>query len=387
MNDVERHEAIFPLGTQVSSKGRWRFCRGKLDGPRWIDAASNATVYDENGKPYIDLTAGLGALTLGHRARLKVGGEPQSFPLPSRYELCLADKIQELIPWAKCMRFMKNGGDATGAAVRLARVFTGRDRIIDFGSYHGCQDSWITPDHEGIPQAIRDLTVRLAPTIENIALVDGTAACVILEAAPLHPLPDQFLAQLRRRCHRMGTVLIFDDVISGFRAHPQGASGLTGVYPDLTCAGKAMANRHPISVVYGDADIMSCWERTHLSATHWAEPSAMNAAVDNLNTMVTDRFWQKQAAWSFGGQVNNGYWSVLSLPPDEQTFVQSKLLDCGIISNLSQFYYLDLEPHRKVIEDSFAEALSALKEAKDRGDDIASLLDCEVNKTTFRRTP
>lgn len=386
MNDVERHEALIPMGTQVSSKGRWRFCRNKPGGPKWVDTASNANVYDENGKPYIDLTAGLGALTLGHRARMKAGGEPQSFPLPSRYELALADKIQEMIPWARRMRFMKNGGDATSAAVRLARIYTGRDSIIDFGSYHGCQDPWITDDHAGVPAVIRNLTTRIPPTIENIELVDETAACVILEAAPLHPLPDQFLAQLRRRCHRMGAVLIFDDVISGFRAHPQGAAGLTGVYPDLTCAGKAMANRHPISVVYGDADIMSCWERTHLSATHWAEPSAMNAAVENLNTMITEQFWDKQAAWSFGGLNNNGYWSVLALPPDEQTFVQSKLLDRGIISNLSQFYYLDLEPHRVTIERGFAEALGELQEVKTRGDDIASILDCDVNVTTFKRT-
>lgn len=383
MNDVERHEAIFPLGTQVSSKGRWRFCRGKPGGPQWIDGASGARVFDENGKQYIDLTAGLGSLTLGHRdAKHTV----QSYPLPSHCELLLADKIQELIPWAWRMRFMKNGGDATGAAVRLARVYTRRDRVVDFGSYHGCQDTWITPDHEGVPQAVRDLTTRLQPTIENIYQVDETAACVILEAAPIHPLPDQFLAQLRRRCHRKGAVLIFDDVISGFRAHPQGAAGLTAVYPDLTCAGKAMANGHPISVVYGDADIMSCWERTHLSATHWAEPSAMNAVIENLDAMEAEGFWTKQAAWSFGGQVNNGYWSVLSLPPEEQTFVQSKLLDHGIISNLSQFYYLDLEPHRAVIERGFAEALGALKEAKDRGDDISSLLDCEINRTAFKRT-
>lgn len=382
MNDVERHEKIFPFGCNVSSKSRRRFCRGKLNGPQWIERGRAAKVIDQNAWEYIDLTAGLGAITLGHRENAY---SSCAFPLPTRAELELAQQIQAMIPWAWRMRFLKNGGDATSAAIRLARVYTGRDLIIDFGNYHGCQDAFISEDHEGVPECVRELTRRLPATELNLPDIDDSVACVILEAVPLNPLPEGFLAALKRQCARAGAVLIFDDIISGFRAHPQGAAGLTGVIPDLTCAGKAMGNGWPISVVYGDADIMSCWERTHLSATHWAESGAMVAAISNLVEMRDMRFWPHQAVWGFAGQVNNGYWSVLKLPDVEATFVQSKLLDAGIITNLSQFFYLDLMPYQERVTQAFADALGALKAAKDNGDDIEKLLDCEVNKPLFVR--
>ncbi len=208
---------------------------------------------------------------------------------------------------------------------------------------------------------------------------------MILEASPQKALPSGFLQALRRRCSRAGAVLIFDDIISGFRAHPQGAAGLTGVIPDLTCAGKAMANGWPISVVYGDIDLMTCWESTHLSATHWAEPSAMDAAVDNLNTMQQFAFWERQEEWTFGGQPNNGHWSVWQLNDAENTFVQSSLMDNGIISNLSQFFYLDLIPHREHVEEAFATARDMLNEEKEKGGDVCAELSCQVNQTLFRR--
>lgn len=382
MNDVERHEKIFPFGAQVSSKSRRRFCRGKPNGPEWIVRGDGALVWDQSGRQYIDLTAGLGTLTLGHRVDNRTC---RSYPLPNRSELVLGEMIQDMIPWAWRMRFLKNGGDATNAAVRLSRVYTGRDLIIDFGSYHGCQDPWINDCHEGVPKAIRDLTIRCEPTIENIERINDIAACVILEAMPLNPLPDGFLALLRRKCSREGAVLIFDDIISGFRAHPQGAAGLTGIIPDLTCAGKALGNGWPISVVYGQADIMDCWERTHLSATHWAEPASMDAAVASLTAMKAERFWERQAKWAFGGVPNNGHWAVMKLSDVDQTFIQTQLLQEGIISNLSQFFYIDLEEHREKIGEIFTRAVGNYELAISNGVNLAGTLDCQVNQSLFKR--
>lgn len=376
---VTRHEQLIPLGTQVTSKGRFRHCRPV--GPVWAELGSGADIVTDQGR-FIDLVAGLGAITLGHRQNSRT---PASYPLPTKHELFLAEHIQSIVPWAWRMRFLKNGGDATQAAIRLARVYTGRDKIVDFGNYHGCSDPFITEDHEGVPQCVRDLTLRLAKTEENLDRVDETVAAVILEMLPINGMPDGFLQKLRRRCSRVGTVLISDDVISGFRAHRRGAAGVTGVIPDLTCAGKAMANGWPISVVYGDADVMSCWERTHLSATHWADPACMQAAVETLHRMDAEDFWDKQAAWTFGGQPNNGHWAVTKLDAPEATFVQRKLLEKGVLSNLSQFYYLDLESHREAINEAFAYAFGELDAAKVRGDEIEKLLDCDVNKTLFRR--
>jgi glutamate-1-semialdehyde 2,1-aminomutase len=379
--------SLIPMGCNVSSKGRWRFAEGSPHAPKWIVSGQGAFVTSETGRNYLDLTAGLGAITLGHREDEGSMQCPNAYPMPHPNEERLAKYIQERIPWAEQMRFMKNGGDATSAAVRIARVYTGRDLIVDFGNYHGCQDAWITPDHEGVPQAIRDLTLRLAPEAANLARIDDRTACVILEAAPLKPLPEGFLALLQKQCAVAGAVLIFDDVISGFRAHPQGAAGITGIVPDLTCAGKAMGNGWPISMVYGRADIMGCWARTHLSATHWADPTAMACAIQVQHTMQLEGFWDKQREWTFGGQKHNGYWSVLSMTPVRQTFVQSLLLERGIITNFSQFFYLDLVPHKGWAEQAFADALGI---AEQYGDDEAmgnelKARGISVNKTVFKR--
>lgn len=375
---VKRHEELIPMGTQVSSKGRWRHCSPA--GPEWIIGSRGAIVTGGPGQAFVDLVAGLGALTLGHR---QMDETPKCYPLPHPNELALAEFIQGWIPWAHRMRFLKNGGDATQAAIRIARVYTGRDKIVDFGNYHGCSDPFITTDHEGVPQCIRDLTLRPTKDDAGLAMVDETVAAVILEMLPITPLPDGFLLKLRQRCKKVGAVLISDDVISGFRAHSQGAAGVTGIIPDLTCAGKAMANGWPISVVYGNADIMSCWSRTHLSATHWADPAAMLAAINTLETMCSEHFWGKQAAWSFGGQPNNGHWGVTKLSPEDGTFVQRELQKRGIISNLSQFYYLDLEEHRAAIDSAFADSFKALEEAKATGEPLK--LDCDINQTVFTR--
>jgi glutamate-1-semialdehyde aminotransferase len=377
---VEKHEKIFPFGCCVSSKSRTRFAKGKA--PEWIINGFAAQVQGDNFKGYLDLTSGLGSLTIGH---VSFDATPRSFPLPCKEELHLAEFIQDWIPWAESMRFAKNGSDVTMAAVRLARIYTGRDLVVDFGNYHGCQDTWITPDHEGVPQCVRDLTLRLPPEVARVDLVGDQVACVILEALPLNPLPEGFLTALRARCTKVGAVLVFDDVISGFRAHPQGAAGVTGVIPDLTCAGKAMGNGWPISVIYGKAEVMKCWERTHLSATHWADPTCMLKAQTVLQHMKNEKFWERQAAWTFGGMIHNGYWSVTPLDMVDQTFVQGHLLDAGIITNFSQFYYLALDDHKATIENAFRDAFNKLNDAKKRGDDIKSLLTCEVNRTLFRR--
>ena len=382
MNDLERHEAIFPFGCNVSSKSRTRFCKGKA--PEWILNGHGAYVQGSDFRRYLDLTAGLGSLTIGH---VDFPATPHSYPLPCKEELALAEFIQSWIPWAESMRFMKNGGDATMAAVRLARIATGRDRVIDFGNYHGCQDAWITPDHEGVPQCIRDLTVRAQPIVANLPHVDRSVACVILEALPLNGLPDGFLAALRARCTEVGAVLVFDDVISGFRAHPQGAAGVTGVIPDLTCAGKAMGNGWPISLIYGKREIMQTWTRTHLSATHWADPTCMAKAMTVLQHMKNEKFWERQAAWTFGGQASNGYWSVLAMEPVKQTLVQALLMaEHGIITNFSQFFYLELTPHKEFVERAFASALGVVADAPiEWMEEALSKQGIAVNKTLFKR--
>ncbi len=284
-----RHDALVPLGTQVSSKGRFRFADGY--GPEFIIDARDCRVLGSDGRWYTDWTSGLGALTLGHTPITRQAQfRPRCFPMPSPIEVELAEAIQRHHPWIEQMRFMKTGSNVTDAAVRLARTYTGRDVIATFGNYHGMSDWCVDPVKEGVPQAVRDLTKRLPRTDAGLAELNDQIACVILEPITLDPIDRQFLSRLRERCTKLGIVLIYDEIITGFRCAPGSAVELTWTTPDIWCAGKALGNGHPISVIGGRRDLMACFERTHLSGTHFGDPGAMQAALFNLTSMRRSKY-------------------------------------------------------------------------------------------------
>lgn len=386
MNDVERHEKLIPQGTQVASKSRSRFCRGY--GPAWIDSADHCFVHCGD-REWIDMTAGLGALVTGHVYPYFHTASPMTLPLPHRNELALAEYLSSRIPWAEQMRFLKTGTDATTAAVRQARVFTGRDLIVDFGDYHGWSDPFLTSEQEGVPYAVRDLTIRRSRVIDQIAVVDKTVAAVILEPHPLQGMDVDFLTALRARCTEVGAVLIFDEVISGFRLHMQGAAGVSGVIPDLTCAGKAMGNGWPISVLYGRADIMSCWDRTHISGTHFAEPTAMAMAIKVLDETGGQVLWQEDppklpAPFEV---VGTRMWWCVRGPAAHLTLLQKRLMDAGYLTNFSHFTYHALHSHEERYMRFLREEAAHLSTLD--GPFVERLLRADgipINKTIFRRT-
>lgn len=403
---VKRHEELVPMGCMVSSKGRFRNCAGF--GPAWIQSASGAYVYDDEGKAYLDWSCGLGALSLGHRDVMDPA--PACYPLPSTCELTLAEMICSVVPCAEQVRFMKSGTDAVSAAVRLARIHTGRDKILDAGSYHGWQDWSITSEHEGVPKCVRDLTVRMpfndVDTAE-LRLRTKEFACLVLEPVSLIAPNAGYLMRLRELCDLTGTVLIFDEVITGIRMAPGGAQEVYDVVPHLCAIGKGMANGHPISAVCGDRAIMSCWSRTHMSGTHFGEPNAMRAAIDTMKKMKYADFWKHQKA--IGGRMMDAtrnlltsfpaleghvemlghpHWWVLKIKHnEEQTLMQQECVRRGVLASNGS-HFVSLAHTAKDVAQTimvYGEALTILDHAI-RNRDVKARLECQPNRTTFQRS-
>ena len=205
------------------------------------------------------------------------------------------------IPCAEMVRFGKNGTDATSAAVRLARAATKRDRLILLG-YHGWQDWYIgaTTRNLGVPASVSALS-HLAPygDLDAIEMLlkkhPSEFAAVMLEPMNVTEPPPGYLQGLKDLAHRHGTLLIFDEVITGFRWSIGGAQTRYGVTPDLACFGKAMGNGMPISAVVGRADIMRLMEDIFYSGTFGGEALSLAAAISTIDKIerenVTERLW------------------------------------------------------------------------------------------------
>ncbi|WP_068494835.1 aminotransferase class III-fold pyridoxal phosphate-dependent enzyme [Paramagnetospirillum marisnigri] len=302
---LERAEAVIPLGSQTFSKSRIQYPE---DSPMFLTHGLGGRVWDVDGNSYVDMVCGLLPVVLGYqdpdvdaaiRAQLTNG---ISFSLATELETQLAERLVELIPCAESVRFGKNGTDATSAAIRLARAFTGRDRVAVCG-YHGWQDWYIgsTTRNKGVPKAVQGLTHTFAYNNLDSArqlFIDhpGEMAALILEPMnAVDPAPG-FLEGLKELAHAHGALLIFDEVITGFRYHLGGAQTLFGVTPDLASFGKSMGNGMPISAVMGRADIMREMEEVFISGTFGGEALSLAASIAVIDKMkrepVIEGLWR-----------------------------------------------------------------------------------------------
>ena len=284
-----------PLATQTFSKSALSFVKGAS--PLFLDHGKGCRVWDADGNSYIDYVMGLLPVILGYcdpdvdaaiRAQLEKG---ITFSLATELEIDLADRLRNCIPCAEMARFGKNGSDATTAAIRLARAVTGRDRVAACG-YHGWHDWYIgsTTRNLGVPEAVRQLTSPFpyndADALETLLVADpGGFAAVILEPTAFEPPAAGFLERVRALTERYGAVLIFDEIITGFRAHLGGAQELYGVTPDLACFGKALGNGMPISAVVGRRDHMRLMEEIFFSATFGGETLSLAAAITTIDKL------------------------------------------------------------------------------------------------------
>jgi glutamate-1-semialdehyde 2,1-aminomutase len=253
-------------------------------GPLFIRRASGSTIEDVDGNTFIDYVMSWGPLIHGHaprgliKALAAAAKNGTSFGAPSPLEVELGARVSALMPSIERVRFVNSGTEATMSAVRVARAATGRERIIKFeGCYHGHADPFLVqagsgaltlgvPTSPGVTRAsVADTLVAGYNDADSVRRVfaanRGTIAAVIVEPIAgnmgVVPPADGFLRMLRETCTAEGALLIFDEVISGFRAAPGGAQSLAGVTPDLTCLGKIIGGGLPVGAYGGRADLMA----------------------------------------------------------------------------------------------------------------------------------
>jgi glutamate-1-semialdehyde 2,1-aminomutase len=310
---LKRAEQTIPLGSQTFSKSRTQYPVGIS--PLYVERAKGAEIWDVDGNKYIDLVSSLASITMGygdpeiHRAVTKQLRLGVSLSLPARLEAEVSELIVEMVPSAEMVRFGKNGSDATSAAIRLARAFTGRDHIIVCG-YHGWQDWYIgsTTRNKGVPLSVSGLTHKFEynnlTTLKKVLEEnEGKVAAVIIEPMNFTYPESGFLKGVQELTKAGGALLIFDETITGFRFARGGAQELFGVTPDLSTFGKGLANGFPLSAVVGRRDVMMEMEEIFFSGTFGGEMLSLAAAKVVLQRHISDDLCGKLI--SAGEQLSN----------------------------------------------------------------------------------
>lgn len=290
--------------------------------PFFVDRAAGSKIWDVDGKEYIDYVGSWGPALLGHAPKVVVDAVRDaatrglSFGIPNPFEVELGELICQWMPSIEKVRMVNSGTEAAMSAVRLARGFTGRDKIIKFdGCYHGHADSLLVqagsgalthgrPDSAGVPKSFADLTISLP--FNDVDLVrtafaenKNQIACVILEPIPanagLYFPKENFLSILRKECTKHRALLIFDEVMTGFRVARGGAQEIYGIKPDLTILGKVIGGCLPVGAFGGRAEIMDQLSPdgpVYQAGTLSGNPLAMVAGLAQLREMERIDAWK-----------------------------------------------------------------------------------------------
>ena len=294
-----------PVMSQTFSKAPMCFPQGSY--PAFLERGDGARVWDVDGNEYVDFILALGPVVLGYRnpvvddAVRRQLDSGMTFSLPHRLEVEVAELLAEVIPCAEMARFSKTGSEVTSAAVRVARAFTGREKIV-YGSYHGWHDwySVTTTRDVGIPRVNKELVAPfqyndIASLHAALKANDGQVAAVILEPVTLDEPQPGFLEEVVAVSHRAGALVIFDEIVSGFRIALGGAQERYGVKPDLATFGKGMANGMPLAAIVGRSDVMRKFEDAFFSTTFGGETlslAAAKAAIGEFRRLdVAGKLW------------------------------------------------------------------------------------------------
>ena len=294
--------------------------------PVFIDRGEGAYMIDVDGRRYIDYVGSWGHMILGHahpkivKAVQAAAEKGLSFGAPTEAEILMADRVCEILPSMDMVRMVSSGTEATMSAIRLARGFTGRDKLVKFeGCYHGHADSLLVkagsgmltlgvPTSPGVPADLARHTLTLpfndSAAVEALfAQLGGEIACVIVEPVAgnmncIAPVSG-FLETLREQCTRHGAVLIFDEVMTGFRVGLHGAQGLYGITPDLTALGKIIGAGLPVGAFGGRRNIMQCLSPlgpVYQAGTLSGNPLAMSAGLAMLAEISRPGFYEGLSA-------------------------------------------------------------------------------------------
>jgi len=302
---LKRAENLIPAFSQTLAKGPTQWVKDIA--PHYLVKGKGSKVWDADGNEYIDYNMGIGPIILGYcnervdnaiKLQLENG---ITFSMMHPLEVILAEKINSVIPNAESVRFSKTGAEVTTAAVRLARAYTKRDKVLCCG-YHGWHDWYIsvTDRNAGIPGTSRDLTYTFNYNdLDSLKdALDDDVACVILEPMIFEMPKPGFLEGVQELCKANGTLLIFDEMWTGFRLALGGAQQYFGITPDLAVYSKAVANGMPISVLTGKEEYMKLLDKdVFFFSTFGGEALSLAAALETISIIeqenVTDSIYNK----------------------------------------------------------------------------------------------
>ena len=338
---------LIPGGAHTYAKGDDQYPEGMAP---VIERGAGCRVWDIDGNEYVEFGSGLRSNLLGHgfepvvRAARGWLEDGVNFVRPHRLELEAAERLIELIPSAEMVKFGLNGSDATTAAVRLARAYTGRDLVaVCRDQPFFSTDDWFigtTPMSAGIPEATRRLTLQFSYNdLPDVArLFDahpGRIAAVILEAETVQPPAPGYFDGLHRMCDQHGALLILDETITGFRWHERGAQFVHDIEPDLSTFGKGIANGYPLSALTGRRDVMRLGgfvddaDRVFLlSLTSGAQPWALAAMLTVIDTVQRER--TSERLLQIGGELRRGVEDVVA-DAGLSSYFQLRGRDCNLI--------------------------------------------------------
>ena len=304
---------LIPSVTQTLAKGPQQNVKGIA--PKYLQKGKGSRVWDVDGNEFIDFNMGIGPLSLGYaydkvdEAIKKQLEDGITFSLMHSLEVEVAELLNEIIPNAESIRYSKSGADVTSAAVRVARAYTNREKILCCG-YHGWHDWYIsvTDRDSGIPKSTSDLTFTFNYNdIQSlIDSIDDETAAVILEPFVFEAPKNNFLQELRDVCTKNGTLLIFDEMWTGFRIALGGAQEFFNVDADMATFSKAVANGMPLSVLTGKAEIMKVLEKDVFFYTTFGGEAlslaAAKATITELKENNVPEYLAKQ-----GKKLKDGY--------------------------------------------------------------------------------
>ncbi|WP_088345559.1 MULTISPECIES: glutamate-1-semialdehyde 2,1-aminomutase [Rhodomicrobium] len=326
----QKAHALIPGGSHTYAKGDDQY---PILAPGFIARGQGCHVWDADGNEYIEYGMGNRAVGLGHGFAPVVAAVTAelahgcNFTRPSPIEVECAESLLGLIGGAEMVKFCKNGSDATSAAVKLARAYTGRDLVAYCGDHPFFSvDDWFigpTPMGAGVPDAINKLSVTFRYNdIESVkALIadyPGQISCFMLEAARTDDPKDNFLHEVKRLANEAGALFVLDEMITGFRWHKNGAQKLYDIEPDLSTFGKALGNGFSVSALAGKREFMRLGGLDHydrprvflLSTTHGAETHALAAAIATIKVYQEEPVIERMHA--AGDRLRKGFAEVIA---------------------------------------------------------------------------
>jgi glutamate-1-semialdehyde 2,1-aminomutase len=417
-NDLyNRAKGLIPCFSQTLAKGPSQYVNGVA--PKYLVRGEGSHVWDPDGNEYIDYNMGIGPLVLGYaypavdEAICRQLTNGITFSLMHPLEVEVAEMLREIIPNAECVRYSKSGADVASAAVRIARAYTGKNKILCCG-YHGWHDWYVSTiaRNAGIPESVKELTFTFPYNdIEGfIQSIDNDVAAVILEPVVFEKPLNNFLNNVADICHQRGILLIFDEMWTGFRMALGGAQEFFGIKADMAIFSKAIANGMPVSVITGKREIMSMLEEdVFFFTTFGGEALSLQAIKATINELrvknvitaiaTTGKILKegynsiaRELGIDFTRTVGYDFRSMVIFdekagnPLELKSFVQQELIRHGILwSGMHNISYSHSFEDIEYTLSAYAEVLLLLKEAVIDNTVLKQLKGMPI-QPTFRKT-